>query len=138
MKRYKLLDHTADIGIIASGRDISEAFVNAAYAMFDILTDVGKIEATDDFALQVSAENVAELLVAWLDELLYRYETERFICNRFVISDMNDTSLHASVFGEKIDPARHEIKTEIKSVTYHQLKVEKTDDGWKVQVVFDV
>ncbi len=138
MKRYKLLDHTADIGIIVSGKDVSEAFDNAAYAMFDILADIDKVEEIDSRDLQVSAGNVEELLVAWLDELLYRYETERFIYSRFVINDISDTNLSASVFGEKIDPARHEIKTEIKSVTYHQLKVEKTDDGWKAQVIFDV
>ena len=138
MKRYKLLDHTADIGIIVSGKDVSEAFDNAAYAMFDILADIDKVEETDSLDLQVSAASVEELLVAWLDELLYIYETERFICSRFVINDISDTSLSASVFGEKTDLARHEIKTEIKSVTYHQLKVEKTDDGWKAQVIFDV
>ena len=138
MKRYGLLDHTADIGIIVSGRDVCEAFGNAAYAMFDMLTDISKIEEKDGLDLQVSAGNVEELLVAWLDELLYRYETERLICSRFVINDVSDTSLCASVFGEKIDPARHEIRTEIKSVTYHQLKVEKTDAGWNAQVIFDV
>ena len=138
MKRYKLLDHTADIGIIVSGKDASEAFGNAAYAMFDILVDIDKVEETDSLDLQASAENIEELLVAWLDELLYLYETERFICSRFSITDISDTSLHASVFGEKIDLARHEIKTEIKSVTYHQLRVEKTNDGWEAQVLFDV
>lgn len=138
MKKYELLDHTADIGIIASGRDISQAFGNAAYAMFDILTDIDRVKETDGLDLQVSAGNVEELLVAWLGELLYRYETERFICSRFVINDISDISLCASVFGEKISPARHEIRTEIKSVTYHQLKVEETDSGWKAQVIFDV
>lgn len=138
MERYKLLDHTADIGIIAFGEDISEAFGNAAYAMFDILTDIGKIKEKSSFEVQVSADNAAELLVVWLNELLYQYEVERFICRRFSIDDMDETSLHALVFGEKIDPVRHEIRTEIKSVTYHQFRVEKTDDGWEAQVIFDV
>lgn len=138
MRRYDLLDHTADIGIIAFGKDLPEAFGNAAYAMFDILTDTGKIGETESFDLRVSASNIEELLVTWLDELLYRYETERLICNRFVINDMTHRSLYATVFGEKTDPARHEIKAEIKSVTYHQLRVEETDDGWEVQVIFDV
>ena len=138
MQRYELLDHTADIGIIAFGRNVSEAFGNAAYAMFEILTNIDTIEETERLDFEVSADSIEELLVAWLDELLYQYETERFICSRFSITDMSGTSLCASVFGEKIDPARHEIKTEIKSVTYHQLKVEETDDGWKAQVIFDV
>ena len=138
MRRYELLDHTADIGIVAFGRDLPEAFGNAAYAMFDILTDTDKIREMDRFDLRVSASNIEELLVTWLDEMLYRYETERLICKRFVIDDMDDVSLRATVFGEKLDPTRHEVKLEIKSVTYHQLKVEKTDDGWRAQVIFDV
>ena len=138
MERYELLDHTADIGVIASGKDLPEVFGNAAYAMFDILTDIDGIEEANSIEVQVSATNVEELLVAWLDELLYRYETERFMGKRFVVKDMNDASLRASVFGEKVDPARHEIKTEIKSVTYHQLRVEKIESEWKAQVIFDV
>ena len=138
MKRYELLDHTADIGIIVSGKEIPGTFADAAYAMFDILTDIDKVEERDVLDIQASAGNIEELLVAWLDELLYLYETERFIGRRFVIEDMSSTDLKASVFGEKIDPERHEVKTEIKSVTYHQLKVEKIDGGWKAQVIFDV
>ncbi len=138
MKRYELLDHTADIGIIVHGVELPETFGNAAYAMFDILTNIDEVKETGRFDIQVSASDVEELLVTWLDELLYRYETERVIFKRFVIEDMDETSLRATAFGEKIDPLRHEIKLEIKSVTYHQLKVEKTDDGWKAQVIFDV
>jgi SHS2 domain-containing protein len=138
MKQYEILDHTADIGIVAFGRNLAEAFSNAAYAMFDILTDADNIKETDSFDLQISASNVEELLVVWLDELLYRYETEGFIYGRFLIEEMGKTSLHAVGFGEKVDLDRHEIKVEIKSVTYHQLKVEETDGRWKVQVIFDV
>ena len=138
MKRYELLDHTADIGVIAFGRDLPETFGNAAYAMFDILTDIDRVRETDSFDLQVSASNIEDLLVAWLNELLYRYETERIAFSKFVIDDINDSNLRATVSGEKIAPDRHEIKTEIKSVTYHQLRVEKIDDGWRAQVIFDV
>jgi len=138
MKRYELFDHTADIGLIAFGKDLLEAFSNAAYGMFSILTDTSKVSEKERFDLQISADNAEDLLVAWLDELLFRYETERIVCNRFVIDKMDDKSLHATCFGEKVDPARHEIKSEIKNVTYHQLKIEKTDDGWQARVIFDV
>ena len=138
MKRYKLLDHTADIGIITSGKSLPEAFSNAAYAMFDIITDIEKVQEKRSFHIHVSAANIEDLLVVWLDELLYRYDVERLLFRRFVIEDMNEQSLQATVSGERIDLSRHEIKTEIKSVTYHQLKVEKADDDWKIQVIFDI
>ena len=63
MGRYELLDHTADIGIVAFGKDLPEAFATAAYAMFDILTDIDKIQETGSFELQISATNVEELLI---------------------------------------------------------------------------
>lgn len=138
MKRYELLDHTADIGIIAFGKDLPEAFGNAAYAMFDTLTDADSIKELDRFDIHISASDIGELLVRWLDELLFRYETERVLLKRFDIEIIEDKSLNAAVFGEKVDHARHEIKVEIKNVTYHQLEVEKTPDGYKVQVIFDV
>jgi len=138
MKRYELLDHTADIGIIAYGVELPETFGNAAYAMFDILTDIDKVEETDRFDLQVSANDIEELLITWLDELLFLYETERVVFKSFAIEEIDEKSLRAVAFGEKLDLLRHEVKLEIKSVTYHQLKVEKTNDGWKAQVIFDV
>ena len=138
MERYKLLDHTADIGIIAFGKDPAEAFINAAYGMFDIIADIGNVNETESIDLRVSASNIEDLLVSWLGDLLYQYEAERFICKRFVIGNMDNESLCATVFGEKVDTTRHEIKTEVKNVTYHQLKVGKICNGWKVQVILDV
>jgi len=138
MRRYKFIDHTADIGVVAFGKYLPEAFANAAYAMFDILTDVSKVEGNESFMLEVSARNQDELLVTWLDELLFRYETERIVCDRFVINSLDDKNLNATVFYEKIDHNKHEIKTEIKNVTYHQLKIKKVRRGWSIQVIFDV
>ncbi len=138
MRRYKLIDHTADIGIVAFGKDLPETFANSAYAMFDILTDVSKVEGNESFELQVSAHNQDELLITWLDELLFRYETERIVCNRFVINSLDEKNLTATVFYEKINYKKHEIKTEIKNVTYHQLEIKKVRSGWSAQVIFDV
>lgn len=136
--KYKLIDHTADIGIIAYGKDLSELFVNSAYAMFDILTDVGKINSNDSFEIQILAKSLEELLINWLDELLFRYETERIICDRFIINSLTDQNLSATVFYEKIDRRKHEIKTEIKNVTYHQLEIKKVRNRWQARIIFDV
>jgi len=138
MRRYKFIDHTADIGIIAFGKDLPETFANSAYAMFDILTDVSKVEGNESFELQVSAHNQDELLITWLDELLFRYETERIVCNRFVINSLDEKNLSATIFYEKINYKKHEIKAEIKNVTYHQLEIKKVRSGWSAQVIFDV
>jgi SHS2 domain-containing protein len=136
--KYKLIDHTADIGIIVYGNDLPEVFANSAYAMFDILADISKVDGKDSFEIQVSAKNQEELLITWLDELLFRYETERIICNQFIISNLDEKSLSATVFYEKIDRKKHEIKTEIKNVTYHQLEIKKVRNRWSAQIIFDV
>ena len=138
MKRYELIDHTADIGIIAYGKDLSEAFGNSAYAMFDILTNADKIDAKESFEIELSANDREELLRNWLDELLFRYETERILCGKFDIKKLDGNSLEATVFYEKIDRSRHEIKAEIKNVTYHQLEIKKHRDKWSAQVIFDL
>lgn len=138
MKRYITIDHTADIGIIAFGKDIREAFSNSAYAMFDILSDADKIDGKDSFDIQISAKNQDELLIKWLDELLFRYETERILCDKFIINSLDDKNLDATVFYEKINRVKHEIKTEIKNVTYHQLEIKEDKGKWSIQVIFDV
>ncbi len=136
--KYKLIDHTADIGVIAYGKDLPDLFANSAYAMFDILTDVHKIESNNSFEVQILAKNLEELLVNWLDDLLFRHETERIICDRFVINSLDDQSLSATVFYEKIDRKKHRIKTEIKNVTYHQLEIKRVRNRWQARIIFDV
>ncbi len=106
--------------------------------MFDILTEPENVQKKESFNIQVSANDIEELLVKWLDELLYRYETERVVFSEFIINKISNTAIDSIVYGEKIDHSRHEIKTEIKNVTYHQLQVKKTDKGWEVQIIFDV
>lgn len=138
MERYKTIDHTADIGIIAFGRDLKEVFVNSAYAMFDIITEANNIKPVESHEFSISADDIEELLVAWLDELLFKYETERILFGDFEISSLDNKNIQATAKGEKLDKGRHIIKTEIKNVTYHQLKIEKVNDIWEAQIIFDV
>ena len=138
MLRYELIDHTADIGIIAYGKDLQETFSNCAYAMFDILTDADKIDVKESFEIQIKASNQEELLRNWLSELLFRHEIERILCGKYEIKRLDDQNLDAVVFYEKIDRSRHEIKTEIKNVTYHQLEIKKHKKGYSAQVIFDL
>ena len=138
MRRYELLDHTADIGIVAFGRDLPEAFAAAAYAMFDILTDIDNIQEAGSFELQISAINVEELLLAWLDELLYDFYTKGIIFCDFDIVDIADTRIKAHAHGRHIADNRNRLKTEIKAATYHDLKIEEDNNMYSVEIVFDV
>ncbi len=145
-KRFEVIDHTADIGIAAYGADLKEAFANAAYALFSLMVDLEGVGDASCHEVEVTAEDRAELLVAWLNELIYLFEVEDVLFKRFEIGELDETRLRASCYGEKIDLERHKIKIGVKAATYHMLKVEERDVGthggrakdFRVQVLFDI
>lgn len=136
-KSFKIVDHTADIGVTAYGTDLKQAFANAAKGMFSLITDLRKVRKTTSRDISITATDHETLLVAWLNELIYLFDVENILCKRFEITELNDTGLKARVYGEKVDAARHPIKIGIKSTTYHMLQV-KQDDGYEVRVIFDI
>jgi SHS2 domain-containing protein len=138
-KDFEVIDHTADIGIRAFGIDLAGAFANAARGMFSLITDLDKIHEALYRDVEVKAPDREALLVAWLNELIFLFDTERILFSRFYISALTDTVLGARCFGEKVDKSRHELKRGIKSATYHMLKVEqKTDYDYRVEVLLDI
>lgn len=138
MKKYDLLEHTADIGIKAYGRSLQELFENSAFGLFEIISDLENVKPKERFEITLDEQNREELFVAWLRELLYKFSTSEILFNNFVIRDLTDTKLNAFVWGEKLDKTKHNIKTEVKAVTYHGLKLEKSQTGWQAEVIFDV
>ena len=130
------IDHTADIGIVAYGVELKEAFVNAAYAMFTLIADLEGVKQTVCHEIEVQAEDQESLLVRWLNELLYLFDVERIIFSGFEVTDFSDTHLKARGYGEPLDRTRHSLKAGVKAATYHMLEIER-DDGYKAQVIFD-
>ena len=136
-KEFEIIDHTADVGIIAYGTDMSQAFANAARALFSLITELDAVEEALSRDIELTAADEESLLVAWLNELIYLFDTEQIIFKRFDIIQFAPTHLKARVYGEKVDRAKHQLKTGIKAATYHGLKVEQNDGG-RVQVIFDI
>jgi len=136
-KDFEILDHTADVGIIAYGADLKQAFANAARALFSLITELDDVEEVLYRDIELTASDVESLLVDWLNELVYRFDTEGIIFKRFDIIQLEDTHLKARGYGEKADSSRHKLKTGVKAATYHMLKVDK-NDGCRVQVLFDI
>ncbi len=138
MKEYEIIEHTADIGVKAYGKSLSEAFANAAKAMFDIITDNSEIESVGEYEIQLKADDLEQLLVDWLGELLFLNAAKNLVFNFFnVILDDKKFRLTAHVFGEKFDISKHKIGVEIKAVTYHILEV-RNKRPYHVQVLFDI
>ena len=135
---FRLLEHTADIGFEAAGHTREEAFVNAARALMELIADTALIEARDPTPIRVEGSNSTDLLVNWLSEILYLHEAERLLFRDFEIDRLTEHSLEATALGERFDPTRHRLKSQVKAVTYHQLSLEETGDGWRAQVYVDI
>ena len=137
-KKYEFIEHTADLGFKAYGASIEELFVNAAEGLFDVLVSPKSIEEREERVIEVEAEALDELMVSWLAELLYVYDTEKLVFKRFEVKRLKGNQVEAIARGEVLDPARHEIKTGVKAVTYHQLYLKETGGRWEARVIFDI
>ena len=137
MRRYELIDHTADIGIAAYGDDLEGAFANAACALFSIIAELDGVGGDVSRDVEVDARDVEGLLVEWLNELIYIFDTENIIFKTFKIDEIGENNLRARCFGERVDLKRHRLKTGVKAATYHMVEVRK-NDGVRVQVLLDV
>ncbi len=138
MKRYEEIPHTADVAIRAYGKDLRELFSNAAFGMFDIIADLSGLKKTVSIDVNLEAPSCEELLISWLDELLYSFYTKGIIFFEFDIVDIADTRISAHAHGRLVGENRNRLKTEIKAATYHDLKIEEKQDGYSVEIVFDV
>lgn len=137
-KSFEIIDHTADIGIIAYGTDMKQVFANAALGLFSLMADLDDLKETVQREVHLSAEDMEVLLVEWLNELIYICDVEHTIFKRFEIDKLSNTEIKATCFGEKIRPGHHRLKREIKAATYHMLRINKEDSSYKVQVIFDI
>ena len=138
MKPFEVIDHTADIGIVVYGADIKQVFANAALGLFNLMADLDNLKEDTKREIEMSAEDVEVLLVEWLNELIYISEVEHIIFKRSEINELSNTKLKATCFGQKTRPGQHRLKREIKAATYHMLRLNKDDGGYKVQIIFDV
>jgi len=137
-KKYEFINHTADVGIRVWGESLQSLFENAAYSMFDILTELDKVKVKEPLGVEIEGKRTDELLADWLRNLLYKFDGEGYLLREFNIEEISKKGLKAKVRGEKLDLSRHTLKTEIKAVTYHQLEVKKIAKGWEAQIIFDI
>ncbi len=140
MVKFEIIEHTADVGIKAFGKNVEEAFENAALGMFSIITDPEKVEEIGEYRIVNKALDLEELLVEFLSELLFIQQVKDVLFSKFEvkIEQQNDSyQLTAKAFGEIYDDTKHEYVTEIKAVTRHILEV-KNSDPYHVKVLFDI
>jgi SHS2 domain-containing protein len=141
MKEFEIIDHTADIGIVAYGKTKKEVFINAAKGMFEIIAGENRDLKENFYAkIKLEAKSLEDLLIAWLNELLYISEVKLVILNKFIIKELSNGQIKAEVGGTKINHLSIRIKREVKAVTYHRLEIKKDEESglWSAQVIFDI
>ena len=140
MEKFKFVDiTTADVAFEAYGKDLNELFANSALAMFEVMVNTEEIEPKVEREIELEANDLEGLLFEWLNELLFYYGSENLAFSRFEVEvDEKELKLKAKCFGEEINPARHETKTEVKAATYHNLEIKKEDGRWKARVILDI
>ncbi len=138
MNHFRLLEHTADMGIEAEGESLAGLFEQAALGLRSVITEREPLQPEWEVALELCGADLEELLVNWLTELLYLFETRRLLPVRFHFDQMGLTRLRVRVGAETIDPELQPVDREVKAITYHQIRVEPTEGGWKARLYLDL
>jgi SHS2 domain-containing protein len=141
MKKYKLLNHTADIRVEVWGKTRKELFGNAVSAMFDLMVSMPGEDETkplDEKTIKVTGNDLEDTLINFLREVLYLFNGDGWVVGHCKIMECSTKRLVAQLMGEPFNKKKHSIKTEIKAVTYSGLSIKKTKPGWQAKVVFDV
>ena len=137
-RTFEILEHPADIGFRAFGRSRQELFENAALALFSLACDPATIEEQESREVEATGSDDETLIYSWLAELLAVAEAERLVFRRAEIRELESGRVRGAAYGEAFDRNRHRSGTNIKAVTFHQLKVAKTHDGFSAQVFLDL
>lgn len=134
---YETFEHQADIGVRGRGASLEEAFANAATAMYSVMVNVDRVEPRESREVRTEAGDREQLLVEWLNALLALSDIERMVFSRFEVRH-TEAGVTGTAWGERLDPARHEPKVEVKGATYHLLRVTCDDGRCVAQCVVDV
>jgi SHS2 domain-containing protein len=135
---FQLLEHTADVGIVATGDSQGEALAWLATGMFSVIADLDSVAPRECVEVSLVSSNREALVVDWLNELVYRYEAEGFLPREFKVTvDDAGTALRAECWGEPINLERHQVLTSVKAGTYHRLELSHNSQ-WRIQVILDV
>ena len=137
-KPYEVFEHTADVGLHAWGRTLSELFIHAAEGMESLMVDPEQVRVRVRREIAVTGHDEVSLLIAWLNELIVLFDTEYLLLRQFEIDDISGTYLKGHASGEPYDAQRHDLGSAIKAVTWHEAAVERTDEGYKARIIFDI
>ena len=135
--KFEQIDISGDVGLKIYGKTLDGLFENAAAGLFSLITDISLVKELEHKAVSLSSESVDNLLVQWLNELVFLVDAYNFIGKSFSVRIQNN-NLEATVSGSYFDPVINESRLLIKAATYHNLSVKKADSVWEATVIFDI
>jgi len=135
---FGYLEHTADKGVIGYGDTLEAALENTAYGMFSLMAELPRYTATEERPVEVSGGDDISVLKAWLEELVFIFEVDRFLPVEFHVVELTNGKLRGRIRGRPFGPDIEWLGPQVKAVTYHEMKVEKIDDRYRVQAIVDV
>ncbi|UCC91522.1 MAG: archease [Candidatus Aenigmatarchaeota archaeon] len=135
--KYKFIDDlTSDVVFEAYGKGLNELFENAAFALFSVICQVGKIKPEFEKEIEVEGKDVKDLMFNWLQKLIEVVDIDNLFLSKFKVKEIGDTQMKAACYGERADPKKG--GTLVKAVTYYKFDLEKTKKGYKVTVSLDI
>ena len=135
--KFRIEGTTADKRLVAFGKTLEELFQNAALGMFSEIADLETVEETETRVIELKdAEDREGLLVLWLNELLFYFDSEGFVGKRFRMESLGKNSLRARVQGSRV--SGESIVGEIKAATYHELEIREGEDSFEGRIILDV
>ncbi|MEK6835742.1 MAG: archease [Nanoarchaeota archaeon] len=139
MKKFKFLEDVAiaDIAFEAYGKNLNEVFENSAYALFDATANIKTVKQKIKKVIKLKNKDEKDLLYNFLSELIYLKDSKQLIFSKVKVNIKND-KLQATLYGDKINPEKQELRNDIKAVTLHMFNLEKTKTGYKITTVLDV
>ena len=146
--KYEYFDVTADIGFYAYGKSLEEAYENAGLAMFNVITDIGKVKKEESQEFEIVSEDLVSLLYDYLEELLFLQDTELLFFSDFKVniekitdkesSNLENYKLTCCAYGEEINWDVHTHKSEVKAITFHKMCVKEEEGIFKIRAILDL
>lgn len=136
--RIEFIEHTADIGLLIQANAMPDLFELGAAGLYQLLGELTGRGERRDYRITLNAENVEYLFHDWLAEILYWFDVRETVFDEFQFTILNDRCLEAHLKGRKLDPDLCEIHTEVKAVTYHNLKIDRNQGQILATVIFDL
>ena len=136
MKKFKFLEHTADIKFQAFGKSLEEVFENSALALKEVIIEKKIVKEKTTKEIQVKGNDKEALLYRFLEEFLFLIEAENFIISKIKKIKIKDNKLTAEILGDKAN--NYKLNRHVKAITYNSMYVKQEKNFFIAQVVLDV